>query len=84
MFFVVVYEAKEYGEGFTTLGSLELTIRFGTIMMTNSPMYSLEGPILTSTHGGYKVTTLKEDLGYFVRVPFLTIQTIPNNISLVL
>lgn len=32
-------------------GSLELTISFGIIMVTNFPMYSLEGPILTSIHG---------------------------------
>ena len=50
-----------------------MTISVGIIMVTNFPMYSLEGPILTSTHGGYKATTLKEDLDYFVRVPFLMV-----------
>lgn len=84
IYFVVVYEAKEYGSGFTTLGSLELTISVGIVMVPNFPMCSLVGPILTSTHGGYKVTTLKEDLDYFVRVPFLKIRAVPNNILLVL
>ena len=38
IYFVVVYEAKEYGAGFTALGSLELTISFGVIMVANFPM----------------------------------------------
>ena len=53
-------------------------------MVTNFPMYSLEGPILTSTHGGYKAPTLKADLGCFVRAPFVMIQAIRSNILLVL
>lgn len=53
-------------------------------MVPNFPMYSLAGLILTTIHGGYKVTTLKEDLDYFVRVPFLIIQAVPDNILLVL
>lgn len=58
LYFVVVYEAKEYGYGFAALGSLELTISIGIVMVLNFPTYNSEGLIRTLIFGGYKVVTL--------------------------